>query len=101
MLTARQQYFHISGTDWHCLVTAWGKPLVCCSTTFPCEKLFLRLFFLCSFRMKTLEIFPLYIFQTLKISQNNPEIANLEFENHVFHKNHVFLPTKEAGTNVS
>ena len=30
-----------------------------------------------------------------------PKIANLEFENHGFLKNHVFLPTKQAGTNIS
>ena len=40
------------------------------------------------------------IFGTLKIGQNNPEIANLEFESHGFLENHVFLPTKQAGTNM-
>ena len=28
------------------------------------------------------------------------EIAELEFENHGFLKNHVFLPTEQAGTNI-
>ena len=28
------------------------------------------------------------------------EIADLEFENHGFLKNHVFLPTEQAGTNI-
>ena len=40
------------------------------------------------------------IFRALKIGKNNPEIANLEFENHGFLKNHVFLPTEQAGTNI-
>ena len=40
------------------------------------------------------------IFGALKFRKNNPEIANLEFENHGFLKNHVFLPTEQAGTNI-
>ena len=40
------------------------------------------------------------IFGALKIGKNNSEIANLEFENHGFLKNHVFLPTEQAGTNI-
>ena len=40
------------------------------------------------------------IFGTLKISQNDPEILNLEFESHGFLENQVFLPTKQAGTNI-
>ena len=41
------------------------------------------------------------IFGTLKIGQNDPEIPNLEFENHGFLENQVFLRTKQAGTNIS
>ena len=40
------------------------------------------------------------IFGTLKIGQNDPEIPNLEFENHGFLENQVFLPTEQAGTNI-
>ena len=40
------------------------------------------------------------IFGTLKISQNDPEIPNLEFESHSFLENKVFLPTEQAGTNI-
>ena len=40
------------------------------------------------------------IFGTLKIGQNNPKIPNLEFENHGFLDNQVFLLTEEAGTNI-
>jgi len=56
--------------------------------------------------MKTLKLVSLFsgtrnlIFGTLKIDQNNLEIANLEFESHGFLKNHVFLPAKQAGTNI-
>ena len=39
-------------------------------------------------------------FGTLKIGQNNLEIANLEFESHSFLENHVWLPTEQAGTNI-
>ena len=35
-------------------------------------------------------------FGTLKIGQNNLEIANLEFESHSFLKNHVLLPIEQA-----
>ena len=41
------------------------------------------------------------IFGTLAIGQNDPEIPNLEFENHGFLENQVFLPTEQAGTNLS
>ena len=34
-----------------------------------------------------------------QISQNDPEIPNLEFENHGFLENQVFLPTEQAGKN--
>ena len=40
------------------------------------------------------------IMGTLKIGQNDPEIPNLEFRNHGFHENQVFLPTEQAGTNM-
>ena len=40
------------------------------------------------------------IFGKLKMGRNNPEIANLEFENHDFLKKHAFLPIKQAGTNI-
>ena len=39
-------------------------------------------------------------FGTLKIGQNDPRIPNLEFENHGFLENQVFLPTEQAGTNI-
>lgn len=35
-------------------------------------------------------------FETLKIGTNNPEIANLKFENHGFLKNHVCLPNRTS-----
>ena len=38
--------------------------------------------------------------ETLKIGQNDPKIPNLEFENHGFLENQVFLPTEQAGTNI-
>ena len=67
----------------------------------------LRLFFLYCFRKKTLKLVSLFIFRhykhyfgTLKIGQNDPEIPNLEFENHGFLENQVFLPTEQAGTNI-
>ena len=76
------------------------------NTTFPWETIFYGLFFLCSFRMKTLKLVYFLFsgtrkitFGKLKIGQNNPEIANLEFESHGFLENHVFLPTKQTGTN--
>ena len=37
---------------------------------------------------------------TLKIGENVPEIPNLQFENHGFLENQVFLPTEQAGTNI-
>ena len=37
---------------------------------------------------------------TLKIGQNDPKIPNLEFENHSFLENQVFLPTEQAGANI-
>ena len=40
------------------------------------------------------------IFGTLKIGQNDPKIPNLEFENHGFLENQVFLPTEQVGTNI-
>ena len=40
------------------------------------------------------------IFGTFKIGQNDLEIPNLEFENHGFLENQVFLPTEQAGTNI-
>ena len=40
------------------------------------------------------------IFGALKFGKNNPEIANLEFESNYFLKNHVFLPTEQAGINI-
>ena len=40
------------------------------------------------------------IFGALKIGKNNPEITNLEFENHENNFFHVFLPTEQAGTNI-
>ena len=39
-------------------------------------------------------------FGTLKIGQNNLEIANLEFESHSFLKNHVLLPIEQAEKNL-
>ena len=39
------------------------------------------------------------IFRTLKIGQNDPKIPNLEFANHGFLENQVFLPPEQAGTN--
>ena len=35
-----------------------------------------------------------------KFGQNDSEIPNLEFENHGFLENQVFLPTEQAGTNI-
>ena len=51
--------------------------------------------------MKTLKLVLLFLFSgarniifgTLKIGQNIPEIANLEFESHGFLDNHVYLPS--------
>ena len=40
------------------------------------------------------------IFGTLKTDQNDPEIPNLEFENHGFLENHAYLPTEQAETNI-
>ena len=40
------------------------------------------------------------LFGTLKIGQNSPDIANLEFETHGLLEIHVFLPTEQAGTNI-
>ena len=37
---------------------------------------------------------------SLKTGQNDPKIPNLEFENHGFLENQVFLPTEQAGTNI-
>ena len=73
--------------------------------TFPFEK---KYFFSYSFfRVKTLKlVYFLFagtrkiIFGTLKMGQNNLEIANLEFESHGFLENHVFFPTEQAGTNI-
>ena len=69
--------------------------------------IFLRLFFLCCFKKKTLKLVWLFIFRhqkiifgTLKISQNDQEIQNLEFESPGFLENQVFLPTEQAGTNI-
>merc|ERR1712218_674764 len=47
------------------------------------NKSFLRLFFLCSLRKKILKIISLFIFR---------------LESHGFLGNHVFLPSKQAGT---
>ena len=75
-------------------------------TTFPRKKIMFWYFFLCSFRIKTsktfyvLELETLFYKKKLKIGKNNPEIANLEFENHGFLKNKVFLQTEQAGTNI-
>ena len=68
------------------------------------EKLSLRSFFLCSFRLKTLKLFIFqhlkHYFRTLKIGKNYSEIANLEFEHHSFLKNQALLRTKQAVTNL-
>ena len=40
----------------------------------------------------------LFLFGTLKIGPNYPEIANLEFENHGVLENQVFLSTEQVGT---
>ena len=40
------------------------------------------------------------LFLEHSISQNNPAIANSEFENHGSLKSHVFLPFKQAGKNI-
>ena len=40
------------------------------------------------------------IFGALKIGKNNPEIANLEFENHENNFFHVYLAIEQAGTNI-
>ena len=67
----------------------------------------LRLFFLIVLgrKLQILFRFPFsgtrsIIFGTLKIGQNDPEIPNLEFENHGLLENQVFLPTEQAGTNI-
>ena len=39
-------------------------------------------------------------FPALEIGQNDPEIPDLEFENHGFLEDQVFLPTEQAGTNI-
>ena len=69
------------------------------------KTILLRLFFLCSFRKKLENLFRFSFpgtrnitFETLKIGQNDPEIPNLEFENHGFLENQVFLPTEQAET---
>ena len=36
----------------------------------------------------------------LKFGENDPEIPNLEFENHGFLENQVLLLTEQAGTNI-
>ena len=36
----------------------------------------------------------------LKIGKNYPQIANLEFECHVFLENNVFHPAEQTGTNL-
>ena len=41
-----------------------------------------------------------FVFGTLKIGENDSEIPNLEFENHGFLENQVFLPTEQVGTNI-
>ena len=53
--------------------------------------------------MNTLKLVSLFIcwhykhdFWNVKIGQNNPDIANLEFENHGFLKNHVRLEGKQT-----
>ena len=40
------------------------------------------------------------MFGTFKINRNNPEIANLEFENHENNFFHVYLAIEQAGTNI-
>ena len=39
-------------------------------------------------------------FPALEIGQNDSEIPDLEFENHGFLENQVFLPTEQAWTNI-
>ena len=39
------------------------------------------------------------IFGTLKVGQDNQEIANLEFKTHGSLENHIFHPTEQTGTN--
>ena len=40
------------------------------------------------------------LLETLKIGLNDPDIPNLEFESQGFLQNHVYLPTKQAETNI-
>ena len=57
--------------------------------------------------MKTVKLVLLFIYRhrnifgTLKIGENNPEIANLEFKSYGSYENHVFLPTEQGGTNTN
>ena len=68
------------------------------------KELFFRLTFLYCLRMKTLKLVSLFIFRHWKhyvwSTQNNPEIANLEFENHENNLFHVYLAIEQAGTNI-
>ena len=88
--------------QWPCGILA-----IAVKTLFHGKTIFLRLFFLYSFRKKTWKVVSLSIsgtrnsiFWTLKIGQNDPEIPNLEFENLGVLENQVFLPTEQAGTNI-
>ena len=65
-----------------------------------------RLLFLCSSRMKTLNLSRFLfsgtrniIFRKLKLGHDNPEIANLSSKVS-FLLTYVFLPTEQAGTNI-
>ena len=73
-------------------VVRWpcGQKLKSKNTLSDGKKIFLSLFFLCWN----------IIFGTLKISQNDLEIPNLEFESHSFLENHAYLPTEQAETNI-
>ena len=67
------------------------------------KKLISKLFFLCSFRMKTCLAFYFPAVEFFFKAQNwskNPEMAKLEFENHGFLQNNIFLATEQAGTNI-
>ena len=87
--------FALYTVRWPCIQKLKYEKVLCHGKTF-----ILRLFFLCSFRMKTLELVShlFYgtksIFGTPKIVQNNPGPAYLEFESQGFLGNHVFLPTE-------
>ena len=105
-MTVLQEFTHCTMCILGTTMALWSKAEIQ-KYTFWWEKIFLRLFFLCCFRKKTLKLVSLFhfpalkhIFGTLKISQNDLEIPNLEFESHGFLENQVYLPTEQAETNI-